>query len=86
MAATPTSAPARTFDKYARAAPDLKEREQNHPPAEQPDGSVTLLDLKPKSCRWPVNSPAPREDYYFCGAQTNGQKPYCKVHCAIAYQ
>lgn len=79
MAVAQTSRSARTFDKAARARP--REPEQGHPSVVQPDAFVTLLDLKRRSCRWPVNSPAPRKEYYFCGAQTDGPRPYCKMHC-----
>ena len=46
---------------------------------------VTLEELKPRECRWPVNSPAKRGVYRFCGAPTDAPgKPYCAAHAAKA--
>ncbi|MBW9064783.1 hypothetical protein JNB71_15860 [Rhizobium herbae] len=68
----------------ANARPNLKKEE--HAAAEPALKFLTLLELGPSSCRWPVNSPAPRSLYLFCGSPTDGQKPYCKLHCEIAYR
>ena len=43
---------------------------------------VTLLDLEPRHCRWPINSP-PKNDarYFFCGEpNVGGGLAYCLCH------
>lgn len=45
----------------------------------------TLLELTPWKCRWPVGDPG-QSDFFFCGAITADAKPYCKHHCAVAFQ
>ncbi|MGI0524751.1 hypothetical protein ABY43_11090 [Rhizobium giardinii] len=68
----------------ASARPPLKKEE--HATAEPALKFLTLLELKSDSCRWPVNSPAPRKLYLFCGSRADGPKPYCQLHCEIAYR
>lgn len=41
--------------------------------------------LPGSSCRFPFGSPG-TEDFGFCGAGTEGDKPYCAPHCAVAFQ
>lgn len=42
---------------------------------------VTLLELKPSSCRWPVNDGNP---FLFCGAPAVSGGPYCACHAEMA--
>tara|TARA_R100000655_G_scaffold91566_1_gene132320 strand:+ start:114 stop:344 length:231 start_codon:yes stop_codon:yes gene_type:complete len=42
---------------------------------------VTLLDLEPDSCRWPVNDGDP---YLFCAAPRVAGSSYCACHAARA--
>lgn len=43
---------------------------------------VTLLDLKPDACRWPVNDGGP---FLFCGeVVASPLRPYCAAHAARA--
>ena len=47
-------------------------------------GLIRMTDLKNGMCRWPMNN-ALRGEFYFCGAQAEMDKPYCKEHHVIAY-
>lgn len=60
---------------------------QQLPPAfaEEASRGVALLDLTPKSCRWPLGDPRD-ESFRFCGADRVIGKPYCLNHCCAAYQ
>lgn len=46
---------------------------------------VTLVELKPSSCKWPIGDPLTPE-FRFCGAQTENGSPYCSYHACLAYQ
>lgn len=46
---------------------------------------VTLVELKPSSCKWPIGDPLTPE-FRFCGAPTEGGSPYCSHHACLAYQ
>ena len=46
---------------------------------------VTLMELFPDQCRWPIGSPD-SEDFKFCGKKCFSGKPYCFEHCKLAYQ
>lgn len=56
-------------------------------PFPAPDVSlrVSIMQLNERTCRWPIGDPA-RDDFRFCGAASDVGVPYCKYHCAIAYQ
>jgi GcrA cell cycle regulator len=43
--------------------------------------SLTLLDLEPHQCKFPVTSSLP---HLFCGAERVEGRPYCSHHVAIA--
>jgi GcrA cell cycle regulator len=47
-------------------------------------GGITLLDLKPTSCRWPLGDPA-QEDFRFCGTKTAPGETYCSCHAEVAF-
>lgn len=56
---------------------------------ETPPRGVTLLELGPRSCRWPVDAPimdlkAPVAER-FCGAQTREGSSYCPACRKLAY-
>ena len=36
------------------------------------------------SCQWPIGDPQAK-DFHFCGDKAVKNKPYCAVHCSIAY-
>lgn len=46
---------------------------------------VTLMELKPSSCKWPIGDPSTPE-FRFCGARTENGAPYCTFHACMAYQ
>lgn len=45
----------------------------------------SLLDLKPRACRWPVGDPK-EEGFGFCGCDAIPGLPYCGDHAKLAYQ
>lgn len=45
---------------------------------------VTLQELDPKSCRWPVGDPG-NADFRFCGADSLTGHSYCASHCRTAF-
>lgn len=47
-------------------------------------GLVSLLDLQPNMCRFPIGDPR-LSGFGFCGAHAQGESPYCPAHRAIAY-
>lgn len=49
------------------------------------DALYSLLDLKPRMCRWPSGDPR-EEGFGFCGDTTISGIPYCEEHAKIAYQ
>ena len=44
-----------------------------------------LLGLNDRACRWPVGDPS-RSGFFFCGAESLPEKPFCAAHCARAYR
>lgn len=49
------------------------------------DSAVTLTELGPHHCRWPVGE-ATAENQKFCGHRREDGKPYCEHHRALAYE
>lgn len=47
--------------------------------------AVTLIELKPHHCRWPVGEMT-GERQKFCGQQSEAGAPYCGHHDSIAYE
>lgn len=45
---------------------------------------VTLLDLGPQQCRWPIGDPG-GSDFKFCGARTGPAETYCCGHADLAF-
>ncbi|MCK5384275.1 MAG: gcrA cell cycle regulator family protein [Alphaproteobacteria bacterium] len=45
----------------------------------------SLMDLKPRMCRWPCGDPK-HEDFGFCGDAAMPGLPYCEKHAKLAYQ
>ena len=45
----------------------------------------SLMDLKPRMCRWPCGDPK-HEDFGFCGDSAMPGLPYCEAHAKLAYQ
>lgn len=62
------------------AAPVLPEE-----PIEQRDDLYSLMELKPRMCRWPCGDPK-EEGFGFCGHNAMAGLPYCPEHAKMAYQ
>ncbi|MFP4097400.1 MAG: GcrA family cell cycle regulator [Alphaproteobacteria bacterium] len=45
----------------------------------------SLMDLKPRMCRWPCGDPK-HGDFGFCGDNAMPGLPYCEEHAKMAYQ
>ena len=45
---------------------------------------VTLLELKPSSCRWPIGDPAD-DEFRFCGNKVSPGETYCACHAERAF-
>jgi hypothetical protein len=56
------------------------------PPRAEPEiftmRRLTLLELGPGTCRWPVGDAPP---YLFCGNPTDPDRVYCPVHHIVAH-
>jgi GcrA cell cycle regulator len=45
---------------------------------------LAFMQLTRRTCRWPIGDPR-KEDFCFCGATSVRGRPYCELHCRIAY-
>jgi GcrA cell cycle regulator len=45
----------------------------------------TFMELRLDECRWPYGDPRDK-DFRFCGGRQLDGRPYCGVHCRMAYQ
>jgi GcrA cell cycle regulator len=45
---------------------------------------LSLLELGPRSCRWPVGDPGTPE-FAFCGNVTDADRTYCPAHHIVAH-
>ena len=55
------------------------------PPVFAPGERVTVMDLVPGVCRWPLGDPR-AENFSFCGHRIAEGSSYCTRHSRIAYQ
>lgn len=46
---------------------------------------LSLTELTERTCKWPVGDPL-KEDFHFCGCDSNEASPYCNFHRKMAYQ
>lgn len=86
------AARAERIQRIARRAPSKisLEPEEIPPPsvddlAIPPAQRRTFKQLRKRHCRWPVGNPGTPE-FFFCGAERAGEKPYCEAHCRVAYR
>ena len=49
------------------------------PPPDHHRGRLTILELRPSSCRWPMAGKT------YCGLETTPGRPYCPEHTRRAY-
>jgi len=56
---------------------EVEERDLPEQVIEEYEG-ITILDLKPGQCRYPVHSI--ERSHFFCGEPVEGDKSYCPVH------
>ena len=48
------------------------------------DGTATVVDLTPSSCRWPTGNPRNLKTFRYCG-ETASCGSYCERHARLAY-
>jgi len=75
----PRRAPA--FERYEQPETYVEPKEEIVIPLSQ---RVTLMELRPSMCRWPMGDPKTSE-FRFCGA-AKGAGSYCDHHASIAYE
>lgn len=68
----------------ASEKPAVKEKEAV-PAAVKSDKLYSLMELKPRMCRWPCGDPQ-EEGFGFCGHKAMAGLPYCEEHAKMAYQ
>ncbi len=73
----------RKFEKPVMVLPPVKPVEVKK--EREADSLFSLLDLKPRMCRWPVGDPHD-ESFGFCGEEVILGLPYCCDHAKTAYQ
>tara|TARA_B100001769_G_C22019117_1_gene547660 strand:- start:545 stop:1000 length:456 start_codon:yes stop_codon:yes gene_type:complete len=54
-------------------------------PSDEPMNPTPFLEIKDGLCRWPIGEPE-KNDFKFCGRNTNEGFVYCQTHHKIAYQ
>lgn len=81
------SAPVEEKSKIVRAkkAPSAPVVALQEDPIENRDDLYSLMDLKPRMCRWPCGDPK-EEGFGFCGHNAMPGLPYCPEHAKMAYQ
>jgi GcrA cell cycle regulator len=65
--------------------PRAKAKPETHAPPPLVYKPVTLIQLRPSSCRWPLGEMADPVTF-FCGKPQKPGKPYCDLHHKIAFQ
>ena len=69
----------------------VRSKKRARPPIERdlpaPDMlRLTVADLSPPSCRWPVGDPADLATFRYCGVWSEEDRSYCPHHCGLAYR
>ena len=49
------------------------------------DGTLTVAELTPSSCRWPTGNPRDLKTFRYCGEAAFDGGPYCERHARLAY-
>jgi len=47
--------------------------------------NVTLPELDPSGCKWPIGDPA-TSGFVYCNQRRSGRHSYCEAHCRIAFR
>ena len=78
--------PARRVDQGVRrrSAKRARRRVERDLPAPDMLG-LTVADLTPHTCRWPLGDPADLETFSYCGVWAEEKRSYCPHHCGLAY-
>lgn len=71
--------------RVKKAAPVAPSPVFQEDPIEDRDDLYSLMDLKPRMCRWPCGDPK-EEGFGFCGHNSMPGLPYCPEHAKMAYQ
>lgn len=66
-------------------APKARSAPKKAPEKKAVKERITLLQLTDRMCKWPIGHPG-EPDFHFCGKKSESTVPYCKDHCAQAYQ
>lgn len=76
------------LDLTARPSPIIRSSSKNASLSQNPmtpkKATMSLLNLKINSCRWPFGDPG-SDDFHFCGKDCKTGKSYCPAHYKIAY-
>lgn len=72
-----------TSKKFRRQRPRTVAKSTASPVDDCPN-RVSLEDIKPHQCRWPLGDTA-SPDFRFCGADALPGQPYCAHHADIAF-
>jgi GcrA cell cycle regulator len=71
------------FDFLADREPQSEATVINDDHAIPQEQRKSLFDLTDETCRWPVGDVGTPE-FFFCGATTQSDRPYCSAHCQRA--
>ena len=80
-AKTPTIAAAPEAD----VKPIINEPEFTTPIVLDTGDKTTVSTIKNNMCKWPIGDPA-KDEFHFCGQQTQPGKSYCAYHARMAFQ
>ncbi len=69
----------------AREKTHLSEIQPIQPEPIKTGDLYSLMELKPRMCRWPCGDPK-HSDFGFCGDNAMAGLPYCEDHAKVAYQ
>jgi GcrA cell cycle regulator len=62
----------------------LPQRRPSAPTQADNQSVIRLEELGAGMCSWPLGAPE-KDGFHFCGAVAVRGKPYCPMHCSLAY-
>jgi GcrA cell cycle regulator len=85
--ARPLRAPAAALAEELTREPQSRPVESPAPPPlpVAAPGASKQARGSAKSCSWPMGDPK-QPEFHFCGEEAVPGRPYCAVHCTMAYQ